>query len=88
MKASYQLRGKRRQRLRKPEYTMTGILVGIIVGWIVGFGIELCFKPNMLIMVGTGVAGFIFGAGFEAIRLWWRMRCFCAGNKIKPRPFL
>ncbi len=87
MNAAYQLRGKRRRRLRKPEYAMTGILVGIVIGWIVGFGIELWFKPNMLIMVGTGIAGLIFGAGFEAIRFWWRLRRFRGGSEPKSLPF-
>lgn len=83
MKSAYQLRGNRRRRLPKPEYAMTGILLGIVVGWIVGFGIELCFKPNMLIMMGTGVAGLLLGAGFEAIRFWWRMRRFRIGQQSK-----
>ena len=88
MKTAYQLRGKRRPRVPKPEYAMTGILAGIVVGWIVGLGIELCLKPNMFIMMGTGVAGFMLGAGFEAIRFWWRMRRFRTGNEAKARPLL
>lgn len=80
MKSAFQLRGKRRQRLSKPEYAMTGILVGMVVGWIVGLAIELCIKPNMFIMMGAGFAGLVLGAGFEAIRFWWRMRRFRAGQ--------
>jgi hypothetical protein len=69
-------RRNRALRPKKPEYAMTGILVGIVVGWMVGFGIELRFKQNMLIMMGSGLAGLVLGAGFEAIRFWWRMRRF------------
>jgi hypothetical protein len=69
-------RRNRALRPKKPEYAMTGILAGIVLGWIVGFGIELRFKQNMLIMMGAGVAGLVLGAGFEAIRFWWRMRRF------------
>lgn len=62
---------------------MAGIIVGIVVGWIVGLGIELCFKQNMLIMMGTGIAGLLLGAGFEAFRFRWRMRRFRIGQQSK-----
>lgn len=67
---------------------MTGMLVGIVIGWIVGFGLELVYKKPMVLMMGTAVAGLGLGAGFEAIRLWWRMRRFRAGNEPSPRPLL
>lgn len=76
-------RRNRAPRPHKPEFAMTGILVGLVVGWIVGFGIELRFKQNMLIMVGTGLTGLVLGAGFETIRFWWRMRCFRLGQQSK-----
>jgi hypothetical protein len=67
----------------KPEFAVAGIIVGIVVGWIVGFGIELCFKQNMLIMMGTGFAGLLLGAGFEAFRFWWRKRRFRLDQQSK-----
>lgn len=79
-----QSRRKRAQRPQKPEFAMTGILVGIVVGWIAGFGLELRFKQNLLIMMGTGIAGLVLGAGFEAIRFWWRMRRFRVGPQSEP----
>jgi uncharacterized membrane protein YcjF (UPF0283 family) len=81
MSTIHQSRNKRAQRPKKPEFAMTGILVGMVVGWIVGLGIELRFKQNMLIMMGTGIAGLVLGAGFEAIRFWWRMRRFRVGKQ-------
>lgn len=63
---------------------MTGILVGVVVGWIVGLGLELRIKPNMLFMMGTGIGGLVLGAGFEAIRFWWRMRRFRVGPQSEP----
>lgn len=78
-----QSRRNRALRPKKPEFAMTGILVGLVVGWIIGFGIELCFKQNMLIMLGTGIAGLLLGVGFEALRFWWRMRRFRLGQQSK-----
>lgn len=67
---------------------MTGILVGIVLGWIVGFGLELVYRQHMALMMATAVAGLLLGAGFEGIRLWWRMRRFRAGKKPHPNPLL
>ena len=87
MKSAYQLRPKRRQRAKMPEYAMTGIFVGIVLGWIVGFGLELVYRKHTVLMMGTAIAGLGLGAGFEAIRLWWRMRRFRSGNEPRPHPF-
>lgn len=88
MRSINQSRSRRRQRPAKPEYAMTGILVGIAIGWLVGFGLELVYRKSMVLMMITAIVGLLLGAGFEAIRLWWRMRRFRAGNEPRPRPLL
>jgi hypothetical protein len=88
MKSIYLSRRKRRQRPAKPEYAMTGIVVGMVIGWIVGFGLELVYRKHMTLMMVTAIVGLSLGAGFEAIRLWWRMCRFRAVNESRPRPLL
>ena len=87
MKPIYRLRHKRCRQPSKPEFAMTGILVGIVIGWIAGFGLELVLRKNMPIMMATAIAGLVLGSCSEAIRFWWRMRRFRAGNQPNPARF-
>ncbi len=83
MSANNPSRQVRARRPKGPEFALTGIFIGIVVGWAVGLGIEILIKPNMIFMVGTGLAGLGLGAGFEAIRFLWRTRRSVTGKRTE-----
>jgi hypothetical protein len=77
---------KRERRVRpvKPEFAITGVGIGLLVGLLTGFAVEIFWKQNMIVMMLGGLAGVLLGAGFEAIRFWWRMQRFRTAKNSKP----
>lgn len=84
MKTFNRSRRERALRPPKPEFAMTGILVGMVAGWLISFSVEVLLKQKAIVMMLGGIAGVVLGAGFEAIRFWWRMRRFHAAKNSKP----
>jgi hypothetical protein len=75
---------ERRVRAVKPEFAMTGVCIGLFVGLLTGFVVEVIMKQKMIVMMLGGLAGVLLGAGFEAIRFWWRMHRFRTAKNSKP----
>jgi hypothetical protein len=67
----------------KPELAITGVGIGLLAGLLTGFAVEIFWKRNMVVMMLGGLVGVLLGAGFEAIRFWWRMHRFRAAKNSK-----
>ena len=63
---------------------MTGVGIGLLAGLLTGFAVEIFWERNMVVMMLGGLVGVLLGAGFEAIRFWWRMHRFRAAKNSKP----